>query len=220
MKGWKIAGMVAALIWAQTAVAQDDSTPDAGGYSPYKQYVTGSATLYYGAGLPFGSQKEFIDKSPTSNVGIAVEAMFPGHFSVGGRFMYEHVKQRLPRQVYALGDGSDVSAVQTRTLTVAPLLAIGSAYLTDVTATVRPYVQLGAGGAFVSYAKYYGLLADQKQGIRAAVAPAVGVKFRFGAQSNIGADIQAQYQHVFFKYDQLDNSQNLMINVGVSYRWW
>jgi hypothetical protein len=100
-----------------------------------------------------------------------------------------------------------------------PLMAIGSIYLNDIKSVFRPYLQLGAGGAYVNYAKYYGTLIDQKTGVRAALAPAVGAKFQFGKTSNLGGEIQAQYQNVFFKYNELKNSSNLLLSVGISYRW-
>ncbi|GAB3905943.1 hypothetical protein GCM10028803_37560 [Larkinella knui] len=203
---------------AQTDAEQEDQSKSFTN-SLYERFVSGRATVFYGVGLPMGSQQNYMDKVGTRNFAVAIEAMFPGRFSVGGRIGQQYSSERLPRQTYTFDDGSEVSAVQTRALTVVPLLAIGSVYLNDITAVVRPYVQLGAGGAYVDYAKYYGTLVDQKTGVRGALAPAVGAKFQFGKNNNLGGEIQAQYQHVFFKYNELKNSSNLLFSVGLSYRW-
>ncbi|RRB11608.1 hypothetical protein [Larkinella knui] len=214
---------VIGLIWALGAMAQTDAEQEDQSKSftnsLYERFVSGRATVFYGVGLPMGSQQNYMDKVGTRNFAVAIEAMFPGRFSVGGRIGQQYSSERLPRQTYTFDDGSEVSAVQTRALTVVPLLAIGSVYLNDITAVVRPYVQLGAGGAYVDYAKYYGTLVDQKTGVRGALAPAVGAKFQFGKNNNLGGEIQAQYQHVFFKYNELKNSSNLLFSVGLSYRW-
>ncbi|GAB3928767.1 hypothetical protein [Larkinella terrae] len=214
------------LIWALGAVAQSDKEEremkersQNFNNSLYERFVSGRATVFYGVGLPMGSQQNFIDKTGNRNFGLAVEAMFPGRFSVGARIGQQYVSERLPRQVYTFDDGSEISAVQTRSLNVVPLLAIGSVYLNNIQSVFRPYLQLGAGGAYVDYAKYYGTLVDQKTGIRAVLAPAVGAKFQFGRNSNLGGEVQAQYQNVFFKYNELKNSSNLLFSVGLSYRW-
>lgn len=211
------------LIWALGAVAQSDKEykeqSQSFTNSLYERFVSGRATVFYGIGMPIGSQKDYIDKGGNRNFGLAVEAMFPGRFSVGARIGQQYVSERLPRQTYTFDDGSEISAVQTRTLNVVPLLAIGSVYLNDIHSVFRPYLQLGAGGAYVDYAKYYGTLIDQKTGVRAVLAPAVGAKFQFGKNSDFGGEIQAQYQNVFFKYNELKNSSNLLLSVGLSYRW-
>lgn len=219
----KIIFSIIGLCWALGAVAQIGADPEERQTrfqnTLYNRFVSGRATVFYGASLPMGSLPNYIDKTGNRNFAVAVEAMFPGRFSVGGRIGHQYISQRLPRQVYSFDDGTDISAVQTRTLTVVPLLAIGSVYLNDINGTFRPYLQLGAGGAYVDYAKYYGTLSDQKTGVRAVLAPAVGAKFQFGKGNNFGGEVQAQYQNVFFKYNELNNSANLMLSVGLSYRW-
>ncbi|MGA0559982.1 hypothetical protein ACO2Q8_25190 [Larkinella sp. VNQ87] len=215
-----IALSILGLVWALGAMAQTGSDQDDNFQSSlFRQFVSGRATVFYGASLPMGSQKNYIDKVGSRNVAVAFEAMFPGRFSVGGRIGHQYVSEQLPRQVFSFPDGTDISAVQTRTLTLVPVLAIGSVYLNDINSTVRPYLQMGAGGAYVDYTSYYGTLADQKTGIRGALAPAVGAKFQFGRNNNFGGEIQAQYQHVFFNYNELENSTNLLLSFGLSYRW-
>ncbi|WP_234735586.1 hypothetical protein [Tellurirhabdus bombi] len=204
-------------VWAQNEQTYEEQYEKTSS-SMYDRYVTGSATVFYGVGIPLSGQKAYIDRNVNQNFALGLEAVFPGHFSVGGRVGYQYVSQRYPRQVYRLSDGN-VSAVQTRTLTLVPVLATASAYLTSVNSAIRPYIQAGAGGAFVDYTNYWGTLSDGKQSFRPAVAPAAGVKFLLG-KSGLGAEVQAQYQHIFFKYNELSKSNSLLLSAGLSYRWY
>lgn len=211
-----LVGTTSALVAQNEQVYEDQYQKTSS--SMYERYVTGSATLFYGVGIPMSGQKAYIDRTVNQNFALGIEAVFPSYFSLGGRVGYQYVSQRYPRQVYRLDDGN-ISAVQTRTLTLVPVLATASAYLTPVNSAIRPYIQAGAGGAFVDYTNYWGTLADGKQSFRPAIAPAAGVKFLLG-KSGFGADVQAQYQHIFFKYNELSKSNSLLISAGLSYRWY
>lgn len=207
------------MLWlvAGVALAQED------GYqmpSFYERFVTGRATLYGGVAIPSGTQTDFINSRNNAAFGLALEAVFPKNFSAGVRTGYQYLSERLPRQTIETGSGA-ISAVQTRTLTTVPVLAIGSFFFTGVNAPIRPYIQAGAGGAYVTYTKYWGSLADREQGIRAAIAPAAGVRFQFGGpEGRLGAELQAQYQQVFFNYNEIQNTQNLLLSAGLSFRWY
>jgi len=207
------------MLWlaAGAALAQEGSYRR---QSFYERFVTGRATLYYGAAMPSGTQLDFVNSRSGAAFGLALEAVFPKHFSAGVRTGHQFVSERLPRQTYELGNGT-ISAVQTRTLSTVPVLATGTFHLTGVNAAVRPYVQAGVGGALVTYAKYWGRLAEREQGVRLAVAPAAGVRFQFGGpDGRLGADLQAQYQQVFFNHNEIRNTQNLLLSAGLSFRWY
>ncbi|KAB7728746.1 hypothetical protein F5984_18130 [Rudanella paleaurantiibacter] len=217
MKLFQIAIALLALGGAAHAQGYDDS--DLRPYSPYSVGVTYSVSARYGVGLPMGSQANYIDKISPTNLVLEGQWNLPGKLSVGIQTGYQYNQQRLGRSVTQFGDET-VSAVQTRTLTTIPALATVAYNFTNAGAAFRPYVQLGAGGAYVDYTNFYGVLADRKNGINAAVAPAVGLKV-FGRQGKgLGADIQAQYQHVFFKYNELNNSPSLMLSAGLVYRFY
>ena len=100
-------------------------------------------------------------------------------------------------------------------------MASVSYYFADNAAAVRPYVQLAGGGAFVDYTNFYGTLTDQYSKFKTAIAPAIGVKYYGQREKGFGAEIQAQYQNVFFNYDLLRNSTpSLMLSAGIVYRWY
>ena len=198
--------------WAQYKNEYESST--------YDRYVTFNIAARYGVALPLGGQKGYIDKVSPTNLALEAEWLFPQHFSLGLKTGYQYTTQRLPRQVYQYDDES-ISAVQTRTLSVIPAMASVSYYFADNAASIRPYVQMAGGGAFVDYTNYFGPLADQNNGFKGAIAPAIGLKFYGQREQKFGAEIQAQYQNVFFNYDLLKNSApSLMLSAGIVYRWY
>ena len=192
--------------------------------SPYEQYVTFNFAARYGVSVPLGGTKGYIDHISPANLAIEGEWLFPKRFALGIKTGYQYNQQRFGRQVYSFASGNsgqDVSAVQTRTLSVIPAMASLSYYFADNAAALRPYVQFAGGGAFVDYTNYFGTLTDQQKGFKGAIAPAIGVKYYGKREQGFGAEIQAQYQQIFFNYDLLkNNSPSLMLSAGIVYRWY
>ena len=192
--------------------------------SPFDRYVTFNISARYGVSMPLGGQKGYINQVSPANFALDGEWLFPQHFSVGLKTGYQYSQQRLGRQVVSFNEGNsvqDVSAVQTRTLTVIPAMASLSYYFAENSAALRPYVQVAGGGAYVDYTNYFGTLTDQSNGFKAAFAPAVGVKYYGKREQRLGAEIQAQYQQVNFSYDQLKgNAPSFMLSAGISYRFY
>ncbi len=218
--------ILAALIMLTTAGwAQNTSNEYVNAFpSPYQEYVTFNISARYGVAFPLGGQKGYIDKISPANLAIDGEWLFPKRFSLGIKTGYQYNQQRIGRGVTTFTNGNnvqDVSAVQTRTLTIIPTMASVSYYFADNAAAIRPYVQVAGGGAYVDYSNFFGTLADQENGFKGAIAPAVGVKYYGQRAKRFGAEIQAQYQNVFFNYEQLRNSSpSVMVSAGIIYRWY
>jgi hypothetical protein len=215
----RIIALIALLGLTTSAWAQykNEYNPES---SIYDRYVTFNISARYGVSFPMGGQQGYIDKLSPTNLALDAEWLFPQRFSIGVKTGYQYANQRLPRQVYQYGDEA-ISAVQTRTLSIIPAMASLSYYFADNAAAIRPYVQLAGGGAFVDYTNYFGPLADQKSGFKGAIAPAIGLKYYGRWEQGFGAEIQAQYQNVFFNYDLLKNSApSLMLSAGIVYRWY
>jgi len=203
--------------WAQY---QNDNKGNYNFPSPYQEYVTFNISARYGVAFPMGGTQGYIDKVSPTNLAIDGEWLFPKRFSIGLKTGYQYNKQRLPRQVYEY-ENQSISAVQTRTLSVIPAMVSLSYYFADNAAALRPYVQFAGGGAFVDYTNYFGPLADRSSGFKGAIAPAIGLKYYGKREQGLGAEIQAQYQNVFFNYDLLKNSSpSLMLSAGISYRFY
>lgn len=214
----RIIALVALLSLTSAAWAQYKNVY-VGESSIYDRYVTFNISARYGVSFPMGGQQGYIDKISPTNVALDGEWLFPQHFSIGIKTGYQYTQQRLPRQVYQYGDQS-ISAVQTRTLSVIPAMVSLSYYFAGNADAIRPYVQMAGGGAYVDYTNYFGPLSDQKSGFKGAIAPAIGLKYYGRREQGFGAEIQAQYQNLFFNYDLLKNSApSLMLSAGISYRW-
>ncbi|GAB3223944.1 hypothetical protein [Spirosoma arcticum] len=210
------------FLLALTTAAQAQYRNESGDIlaSTFDRYVTFNLSARYGVTMPLGGQKGYIDRISPANLALEGEWLFPQRFSLGIKTGYQYNQQRKAREVYELGDES-VSAVQTRTLTVIPAMVSASYYFAENSAAIRPYVQVAGGGAFVDYTNFYGTLADQKTDFKGAIAPAIGLKFYGQRDKKFGAEIQAQYQNVFFHYDLLRNSSpSLMLSAGLVYRWY
>lgn len=220
--------LASSLTWAQ--IQPQPGNPDYGKgteqntfnliqQSTYNRYVTFNGAVKYGVGLPMGSSRNYIDKLSPANVLLTMEWQFPQQFSLGLQTGYQYSQQRLPRAVYQLGDES-ISAVQTRTLTITPVMATAAYYFTDPAAAIRPYVQIAGGGAFVNYTNFYGTLSDADKIFAGAIAPAIGLKVFGKREGGLGGEVQAQYQSVFYKYNEINNAQNLMLSAGLTFRFY
>ncbi|ARK11873.1 hypothetical protein A6C57_16905 [Fibrella sp. ES10-3-2-2] len=187
--------------------------------STYNRYVTFNGSVRYGIGMPMGTSRNYIDKLSPANVIATMEWQFPQQFSLGLQTGYQYSQQRLPRAVYELGDET-ISAVQTRTLTITPVMATAAYYFADPAAAIRPYVQLAGGGAFVNYTNFYGTLSDGNKKFAGAVAPAIGLKVFGKREGGLGGEVQAQYQNVFYNYNEINNAQNLMLSAGLTFRFY
>ncbi|HEY0108660.1 MAG TPA: hypothetical protein VGB67_03470 [Fibrella sp.] len=221
------------LLTASAAQAQRQTTPNTGtgtgnernAYnlireSTYSRYVTFNGSVRYGIGMPMGTSRNYIDKLSPTNVIATMEWQFPRRFSLGVQTGYQYSQQRIPRQVYDLGDGESISAVQTRTLTITPAMATASYYFSDPAAAIRPYVQLAGGGAFVNYTNFYGTLADSDKKFAGAFAPAIGLKLFGKREGGLGGEVQAQYQTIMYKYNEINNAQNLLLSAGLTFRFY
>ncbi|MBO0947740.1 hypothetical protein [Fibrella forsythiae] len=220
--------LTSSLTWAQ--IQPQPGNPDYGKgderntfnliqQSTYNRYVTFNGAVKYGVGLPMGTSRNYIDKLSPTNVLATMEWQFPQQFSLGLQTGYQYSQQRLPRAVYQVGDES-ISAVQTRTLTITPVMATAAYYFTDPAAAIRPYVQIAGGGAFVNYTNFYGTLSDADKKFAGAIAPAIGLKVFGKREGGLGGEIQAQYQNVFYKYNEINNAQNLMLSAGLTFRFY
>ena len=219
--------LVALMVLTAPAWAQyrNDSSGDKDAFSsPYQQYVSFNVSARYGVAFPMGGQQGYINKMAPTNFALEGEWLFPKQFSIGIKTGYQYNQQRLDRQIYSYSSGTigqDISAVQTRTLSIIPAMVSLSYYFADNAAAVRPYIQMAGGGAFVDYTNYFGTIPDQQHGFKGAIAPAIGLKYYGKREQGLGAEIQAQYQNVFFNYDLLKNSSpSLMLSAGISYRFY
>jgi len=120
----------------------------------------------------------------------------------------------LPRAVYPV-KGGEISAVQTRTLQVTPILATIQYQLTKPDKAVIPYVGLGIGMAGMEYNTYYGMFSDKYTKWNFMATPEVGINIPFGVGSPLLFNASVQYSYSPYKTQEITNYNVVQANVGL-----
>ena len=189
--------------------------------TPFERYSHYNLTVRGGAALPMGTfSSNYIDKTTLRNYSVALDWIFQKPVSIGLEVGKTQYSNTMPRAIYNQG-GQEISAVQTRTLSLMPIQGVVSYYFAGTNATIRPYVQAAVGGDLLDYTLYYGNLADQKQSIKLTYGAAAGAKFLFKKDGNFGADLRVKYNQTALNYDYIDKGVGqVSATVGLFYRWW
>ncbi len=190
--------------------------------SPFERYRHNSITLRGLGALPLGGlSDDYIDKSSLKNYSVALEWLFPNApVSAGIEVGKTYFEKRLPRQLYN-GAEWDISAVQTRTLTLTPIQGFVNYNLSGVNAIVQPYVQASLGINVVNYVLYLGSLGDQYQKLRFGYGVGAGSRFLFKRDGKFGADVRVRYNNATFEYGYLEKgAPHVTASFGLFYRWW
>ncbi|WP_247235088.1 hypothetical protein [Telluribacter sp. SYSU D00476] len=189
--------------------------------SPYERYTHYLATARVTAAVPIGAFADnYIDRSSAQNYSLSLEWILRSNLSVGGEVGKNFFQQRLPRQMYQLGE-QEVSAVQTRTLTQYPIQGFVNYHFAGSGAMVRPYVHLSAGGSFVDYTLYWGNLADQQQKFAFTYGVGAGTKVLFKRDGSVGMDLRVKYTQTPYNYDYITSGISALNgSIGLFYRWW
>jgi len=190
--------------------------------SPYERYTTYRAALVAGWGAPMGTFQNYMTKNTFRNYAASLDFVFPqNNFSVGATLGSQYFQNRLPRQVYQFSDGA-VSAVQTRAFSAYSLVLTGSYHFAKVNAPVRPYVQVGAGGAFAELTNYWGTIPTGANGFKLVAQAGAGVRALLSKTGNFGAELGATYQYMPFEVapEGIADATSLNVRVGIFYRWW
>ena len=190
--------------------------------SPYERYTTYRVSVTGGLGLAAGTFSNYMTKSTLRNYSVGLEFVFPkNNMSLGVSAGSQYFQNRLPRQIYNF-DGQDVSAVQTRTFTAYPLIVTGSYHIGKVNSIIRPYVQVGAGGAYAEVANYWGLIPTGDNGFRFVAQAGAGLRVLFKKTGNWGLELGATYQHMPFTVESegIKDASTFNARAGLFYRWW
>lgn len=189
--------------------------------TPFERYSHYTLTVRGGAAIPMGAfSSNYIDKTTLRNYSLALDWILQKPISIGLEVGKTEYSKTMPRAIYSQG-GQEISAVQTRTLSLMPIQGVVSYYFAGTNATIRPYLQAAVGGDLLDYTLYYGNLAEQKQSIRLTYGAAAGAKFLFKKDGNIGADLRVKYNQTSLKHDYIEKGVGqVSATVGLFYRWW
>jgi hypothetical protein len=191
-------------------------------------------SIFYSAAVPTGNFKSsFIDQA--SWRGSAIDLMWhvSDKLAVGASLAFQDFYQKTPRDLYQLSDGSDLSAVRSRSLQTIPLLLKANYFPVKVkTASgtvlagnrvepglqVLPYFSLGAGVNMVPYQQLYGIFlnADDFKAGFAGMAGA-GLKVPFGRFMQNGVLLEANYNLMPFNQFVMTNVNNFTFRLGFQF---
>lgn len=173
-----------------------------------------SIDLNYSIAQPFGSVKDYANKTSFRGWSAGLSYMLNDRLSVGVRSGFQDFYERLPRAVYPDKQG-DVSAVQSRTLQVIPLQATVGYAFTPATSTVIPYGVLGIGAANMNYEKYWGEFVDKKNSWQFMVSPEVGINVPFGRYSPVMFNANVRYNYAPYKFNEITSFNSIQGNIGI-----
>ncbi|ACU59724.1 outer membrane beta-barrel protein [Chitinophaga pinensis] len=175
-----------------------------------------SINVDYSIAQPFGSLKNYTDKTSFRGWRAGLQYQLNDQLAIGLRSGFQEFYQRVPRAVYS-DKGTDISAVQTRTLQVTPILATVQYQLTKPDAAIIPYVGLGVGTVNMLYNKYYGQFTDRDNSWQFAVSPEVGINIPFGKGSPLLFNASVQYSYSPYKQQEITSYNVLQANVGLRF---
>lgn len=173
-----------------------------------------SVNIDYSIAQPLGSMKDYTNKTSFRGWKAGVQYMLNDQFSVGARVGFQDYYEKLPRAVYP-GKGSDISAVQSRTLQTIPIQATAHYQFTKPSSVVIPYAGVGVGVANMNYEKYYGEFVDSKNSWQFMVSPEVGINIPFGKASPVLFNASVQYNYSPYKFAEINNFSAVQGNIGV-----
>lgn len=173
-----------------------------------------SVNVDYSVAQPLGSLKDYADKTSFRGWRVGLQYQLNDQLAIGVRTGYQSFYERLPRAVYPI-KGGEISAVQTRTLQVMPILATVQYQLTKPDKAVIPYVGIGVGAAGMEYNKYYGQFTDKYTKWNFMATPEVGINIPFGQGSPLLFNASVQYSYSPYKLEEITNYNVVQANIGL-----
>jgi hypothetical protein len=191
--------------------------------------------LFYSSAMPVGNFKSsFIDR--TSWRGMALEIMWYSNekLAMGVSFGYQDFYQKTPRDLYVRSDGSDISAVRSRSLQTIPVMfktnyflkqmkpannaRFGASKKTESKLQALPYISLGAGLNMVAYQQLYGIFTNADDfRVGFAAQAGLGVKVPFGRFLQNGLLLESNYNLMPFNQFVMTNLNHFNFRLGFQF---
>ena len=184
-------------------------------------YDKGMFTLGYNMGITTGSTTDFIDQGSFRNFSVEGAGFVKGGFAIGGRISYDNFYQDYGRSTWSNGTGSDITANKYNYLNSMNLQATFSYYF-NRGGIIQPYVGMGIGTAYLEKRTEYGMLYDgdaTSNSWNFSLTPEAGVYIPFGVESDWGATVRVQYNHIFFNDIDVSGVNYLNFGVGITHRF-
>jgi|JI10StandDraft_1071094.scaffolds.fasta_scaffold63035_4 opacity protein-like surface antigen len=173
------------------------------------------ATVTYNMSMPLNADfKDYINKTSYRGAQVAVLYDLKSHLRVGLQVSFNDFYERLPREVYQLGDGSHISAVLTNTLQYTPVLAKAE-YSFLPNRRIRPYAGVGLGAGFINFEQYVGEFPSRQMKIKAAFSVAAGVNIPVTTRGDYKISIGTSYMMSPYNEAGIKNISTWNVQGGV-----
>lgn len=170
----------------------------------------------YNVSSPTGSFKnDFISNTSFTGMSAQVSYAVSQKFSVGISSGYQQYYQKYPRQLYKLENNQTISAVVSNNMELIPLLISGTYYPMGTVKAVNPYFRGAAGVNLVNYQQYVGEFGGTDVSVPLAFQGGAGLQIPFGKQKRNGIVIGANYNHVAYDKNSLNNLNSLNYHAGI-----
>lgn len=170
----------------------------------------------YSVLAPTGNFKEYVSKTSFRGWSANVTYRINKKIAVGATTGFQDYYEKTGRAVYKDVEGSDVSAVVTKSIQAIPLLATLHYHLSSGP-SLQPYIGLGVGGNMILHSRYLGQFAvdNNKLGWAARSELGLFIPIRKGGES--GVNIAGVFNFMPYNEDDLKNLNSWGVNVGAKF---
>jgi len=172
--------------------------------------------LDYNVNIPTGSFKGFVTHPAYKGFTAGLAYPLNDQLSVGLSFGYNDYYQKYPRQIYADGHGSDISAVVSNSIQQLPLLVTAN-YTLLKKGVIRPYVGAGVGLNFVDFDQYLGEFDDPHSKTKLALRGEAGILIPLSSYSSTAIRIGGSYNYAPFNSYGVGNLNTWGLQVGIRF---
>jgi len=173
-------------------------------------------SLDYNVNIPTGSFKDFVTHPAYKGFTAGLAYPLNNQLSVGLSIGYNDYYQKYPRQVYADGHGSDISAVVSNSIQQLPLLVTAN-YTLLKRGVIRPYVGAGAGLNFVDFDQYLGEFDDPHSKTKLALRGEAGILIPLSSYSSTAIKIGGSYNYAPFNSYGVGNLDTWGVQAGIRF---
>lgn len=173
-----------------------------------------SLNFNYSVASPFGSLSDYAGNTSFRGWKGGIQYSLNDRLSLGLGFGFNDFYEKTDRAVYD-DKGSDISAVQQRTLQVLPVQAVAQYQFAKADAKVIPYGSLGIGTANMNYEKYWGEFVEKNNSWTFLVSPEIGINVPFGKYSPVMLNANVQYNYAPYSFSEITSFNTLQGNIGI-----
>jgi hypothetical protein len=194
----------------------------------------GYITIFYSYATPTGNFKNsFINRNSPRGAAFEMMRYVKKNLAIGVSVGFQDFYQKEPRALYLLSDGSDISAVRSRSVQTIPVLFKANYFpLKAKPLAVRqsgntksknelqaiPYLSVGLGPNLASYQQLLGIFTSAEN-FRFAfgVQAGLGVKFPFGRILQNGLVLESNYNLMPFNQFVMTNINHFNFRLGFQF---